>query len=167
MDNNEHNLELTHVDIVDSYSTLVNQKLLVPSDVSSGFIADRQFVLALMAPMIERIAVDEDWYLANNPDVRKAISQGFVTSGRDHYVWHGYYEHRLPYRIKVDEKWYVSVYPDVKDAIQHKHVNSAQAHFETSGYREGRLPYADFRLRILNPRPGPKANRSRILKKAG
>jgi hypothetical protein len=162
MGNMEQGVEFAHIDAVEPYAALINQKLLVPSNASSGFTLDREFALALMAPFIERIEFDENWYIETNPDVRDAISEGYVPSGHAHYIWHGFYEHRLPYHIDVDEDWYISVYPDVKEAIRLRYYDTAQAHFESAGFREGRLPYADFALHTQTGRSGPRPDQNRI-----
>jgi GT2 family glycosyltransferase len=38
---------------------------------------------------------DEDWYLTRYPDVAAGVMSGSTTSGRKHYIRHGFYEGRL------------------------------------------------------------------------
>ncbi len=142
----EQTLESDKIARLQSYATLINQKILVPSNSSSYFAVEKYYFFEMMIPFIESIDLDERWYLATHPDVREAITRGLVESGQQHYVKHGYYEHRLPYRVLVEEDWYVSAYPDVKEAIERQDFPSAQAHFEMSGFREGRLPFPNFAL---------------------
>jgi len=125
---------------------LVNRKVLVPSSSSDYLAIERFFFMSLMAPLLEQVPLNEIWYLETHPDVREAISRGVVKSAKEHYVWHGYYEHRQPFPIEVEEKWYISSYADVKAAIQRRDFPSGQAHFQASGFREGRLPYPGFSL---------------------
>jgi hypothetical protein len=99
-----------------------------------------------MLPILQRIKVDEAWYLRAYPDVQEAIQNGIVTDPQAHYCRFGFFEHRMPYRIVVDEPWYLAQYPDVSDAIVRQHFASGQAHFDLQGFREGRLPYPNFRL---------------------
>jgi hypothetical protein len=136
----------TVLDEVDSFAALINRKLLIPSN-SSGYIAvERPFLHRLMAPLVRQVRVDQDWYMTRYPDVREAVSNGVVGDAREHYVLHGFYEHRFPYEIQVDSVWYLSTYADVDKAIRAKDLRSAQEHFEVTGYREGRLPFANFSL---------------------
>lgn len=131
---------------VDTFATLINRKILVPSASSEYLAVERHFLNQLMIPLLEQVNVDEKWYLTTHPDVREAIARGDVQNAREHYVLHGFFEHRRPYRIDVDEKWYLSAYPDVKEALQRRDFESGQAHFETVGYREGRFPFPNFNL---------------------
>lgn len=91
---------------------------------------------------------DEDWYLAQYEDVRKAIPNDDFLTGRDHFEAVGYFEGRLPVSPVVDHDWYLSWYPDVSAAIIEGALVSAQDHFLGAGYAEGRLaadPEIDFK----------------------
>ena len=79
---------------------------------STGTLFTRSLV-----PLISRIRLDTDWYLATYPDVKEAIADNVVANAGDHYRRYGYFEHRIPYRIMVEDKWYLEQYPDVKEAI--------------------------------------------------
>ena len=85
--------------------------------------------------------VDEQWYLAQYPDVAEAIAKGTKTSATQHFIDNGYFENRLLFLIPVNETWYFTTYPDVAASVRKGTESSAQAHFMRSGYREGRLPY--------------------------
>ncbi len=148
-------VESGHLVMVQSYATLINRKLLIPSSSSPYFAVEKHFFYGVMAAMIQQIAFDEEWYVASHPDVQEAIAAGTVASGWQHYVQHGFYEHRFPYPISVDEAWYLDAYPDVKAALQRQDVASAQGHFEASGFREGRLPFPNFALRAREDFPTP------------
>ncbi len=132
---------------LEPYATLINKKILLPSQKTNYIAAETHFLVVALKPQIERIFIDENWYLIQHPDVRVAIKDGVVRSAREHYALHGYYEHRLPYAIDVDESWYLAQYQDIKAAVVEGAFATGQAHFEKLGYGEGRLPYQDFRLR--------------------
>ena len=42
------------------------------------------------------LAVDEGWYLEQNPDVRKAVDTGAFRSGQRHFQLRGFQEGRRP-----------------------------------------------------------------------
>ena len=87
------------------------------------------------------MSVDEDWYLAANPDAADAVRTGTCASALDHYLRIGMREGRLPAYIAVDEDFYLGAYPDVKNAISSGDIQSAQVHFDHHGYKEGRQAY--------------------------
>lgn len=94
----------------------------------------------LLRALLERVEVNEDWYLAHNSDVGAAVERGELRSAREHYITSGYFENRMPRRIPVNESWYLGEYPDVAEAIKAGAFASAQQHFTASGFKEGRLP---------------------------
>ena len=128
------------------YTALLNQKKIVPSSATPYFAVEKHFLYVLMSAYLSAVPFDEEWYSRRYPDVQKGIQDGMITSGRNHYLRFGFFEHRQPFEIKVDEPWYLATYPDVKDAIAKKIYPSAQAHFDAVGYGEGRLPYTGFSL---------------------
>ncbi len=132
--------------VIPPYASILNRKLVVPSTRAAYFAVDEHFLVELMMPRVEKIRVDEKWYLAVHPDVGAAIESGAVAGAKAHYCRYGYYEHRMPYPVKVDENWYINEYPDVRAAVAAKSFQSGQEHFEMLGYREGRFPYPEFRL---------------------
>ncbi len=98
-------------------------------------------VRQLISRLLWMVDVDEEWYLARNPDIAEAARAGLFKSGRDHFINNGYFEGRQPFPIVVDSDWYATRYPEIGDAIEAGTVESAQLHFERHGYREGRLPF--------------------------
>jgi hypothetical protein len=128
-----------------SMASLKNQGLIVP-DGDHHFKVEKNLLVSLMAARLMKIKFDENWYLSRYPDVKEAVKRGVVASGRDHYLSHGYYEHRMPTPILVNEKWYLDSYPDVAEAIRGGVYKTAQSHFDHSGFREGRMPYANFQF---------------------
>ena len=128
-----------------SFASLSNQGLVTQEN-NACFRVERNFLISLLAHRISTVRFDEVWYLSRYPDVREAIKQGVIASGRDHYIQSGYYEHRMPCAILIKEKWYLDAYPDVAEAIRKGVYKTGQAHFDTAGFREGRLPYANFQL---------------------
>jgi hypothetical protein len=131
----------------DTYATLMNKKLVVPSAKTPYVAVDRLFFTAMLAQDLAHILVDETYYLAHSPDVREAIERGEFASAADHYVKVGFYEHRMPYEIAVDEAWYLEHYTDVAEAVRAGVFATGQAHFYLLGFREGRFPYAGFTLK--------------------
>ena len=131
----------------ETYATMINRNIIIPSNAAGYFSVEQYFFFDLMEKILSEIQVDEDWYLAKHPDIRDAIKRGTVQSGQNHYVRFGFYEHRLPYAIEVSEKWYIDAYSDVKEAIQRGIYKSGQSHFELAGFREGRMPHPNFTLR--------------------
>jgi hypothetical protein len=130
----------------ESFATLLNRKLIVPSRNSAYLVIDRHYLVALMGPAVGDIFVDATWYLERSPDVAAAIARGEFASAEDHYKKVGYFEHRLPYAIDVDEPWYLDAYSDVAEAVRSGQFATGKAHFYKDGYREGRFPYANFSL---------------------
>jgi hypothetical protein len=95
----------------------------------------------LIRTLLSVVEVDEDFYLSRNPDVAAGIRNGSIRSAWEHFVDHGYFEGRLPYRIEVDEQWYLQTHPDLVRSIAGGEYATAQAHFDGPGYSEGRRPY--------------------------
>jgi hypothetical protein len=87
---------------------------------------------------------DEDGYLAENPDVAKAVAREEVESAHMHYVGYGYFEGRQGAGPAVDSAWYLEKYQDVASAVRDGRVKSADAHFRAIGGGEGRSPGADY-----------------------
>ncbi len=137
----------------ESYSTLLNARIIVPAQKTSYVAVERNHLVTFLGPFIARIHLDEAWYLERNPDVAEAIERGEVAGAAEHYRQAGYFEHRMPYEITVDEAYYLSEYPDVAGAVADGHFASAEAHFAAMGYAEGRLPCAGFRLRAAEGVP--------------
>jgi hypothetical protein len=96
----------------------------------------------LIRTLLTTIEVDEDYYLQQNQDVAEGIRLGNIRSAREHFVDHGYFEGRLPYRIEVDESWYLKTHADVAETVRQGQFLSGQAHFDGPGYPEGREPFA-------------------------
>ena len=132
---------------VESYATLINRKIAIPSTSTNYVAVDRHFFNIVMKHIVSLIEVDEAWYRDRNPDISEAVRLGLVRSAQDHYVRYGYFENRLPHSVTVDEDWYVTSYEDVAVAIRNNSYASGQAHFEEVGFSEGRLPYPAFVLR--------------------
>jgi hypothetical protein len=106
-----------------------------PAGLNKDFLGELRLLLA-------GTNVDEDWYLAQNPDIAQAIVAGTIKSAKQHFAAHGYFEGRLPFRMFVDERWYLLNNPDVAENVRNGTMESAQRHFELDGYQEGRLPFA-------------------------
>jgi hypothetical protein len=131
---------------METFAALVNQRILLPSQKTNYMAIETSYLVTVLAPRVRDIKVDEIWYLQQYPDVVAAINEGLCTSASEHYVHHGFYEHRMPHQIKINELWYLSQNTDVRRAVLAQDFLSGQAHFDELGYREGRLPYAGFSL---------------------
>ncbi len=119
-------------------------------DISSG---GAQAVAAAASAQQNPYALfDSDWYLAQNPDVRKA-----GVNPLEHYVRFGAAEGRDPNPL-FDTNWYLTQYPDVR-----QHGVNPLEHYARFGAAEGRDPnplfdtdwylarYPDVRQREVNP----------------
>jgi hypothetical protein len=102
--------------------------------------------MELLREILNYVEVDEDWYLATNHDVKDAVRAGDLKSAREHYMFAGFFENRMPRPVTVDEEWYLREYQDVAEAIRAGAFASARQHFERDGFREGRLPRAGWSL---------------------
>jgi hypothetical protein len=91
-------------------------------------------------------ALDQQFYLATNSDIRAAVEQGRIHGASEHYYSTGYFEDRLPKKLLVDERYYLEQNPDVAEAIREGIIKSAQEHFDYAGFKEGRSPFSDFSL---------------------
>jgi hypothetical protein len=134
---------------IGTYASLLNRKIIIPLPTQKSIEVDRHFLFICLRPFVEKVRLDEKWYLKTYPDVQTAIASRVVSSASEHYSHYGFFEHRMPYRVQVDESWYVAQYPDVREAIAKKHFASGQTHFDTEGFREGRMPYPNFRLETI------------------
>ncbi len=101
---------------------------------------------ALLESIAARVAIDEEWYRTNNPDIADAIDSGMFENARHHYLKFGYIENRLPRFIQVDETFYRASNRDISEKLRLGQLQSAQQHFEQFGFKEGRLPSKGWRL---------------------
>jgi hypothetical protein len=129
-----------------TFATLINNKVVIQQADSPSYSVDQHFFQTCMAGFLNQVQVDEAWYLAAYPDVAEALKTGQLADCKAHFVWFGYYEHRMPRPIEVDEAWYLKVYPDIEKAVERQAFASGQDHFNRCGYSEGRMPYANFSL---------------------
>lgn len=111
---------------------------IVPDTITVSRDQLREFATALL----RGVAFDEAAYLAMYPDVAEAITRGDITSARDHFAEHGYFEGRFPGHVVVDEAWYRAKYPDIAEGVEIGEFRSCQDHFDKHGRAEGRLPFA-------------------------
>ncbi|MBK4730900.1 alkaline phosphatase D family protein [Oxynema sp. CENA135] len=80
---------------------------------------------------------DERYYLATNPDVANAVSNGTIAP-LQHFITFGQFERRDPSAI-FDTDYYLSQYLDVADAVRQGSL-AAVEHYLNFGQREGRDP---------------------------
>ncbi|MFL5331523.1 MAG: hypothetical protein ACJ8C4_21750 [Gemmataceae bacterium] len=84
---------------------------------------------------------DANFYLAHNPDVAAAVSQGRMTA-EDHFRHWGDAERRSGNPL-FDPQTYLDDNPDVRDAVEHGRI-TAMRHFELAGQFENRRASDDF-----------------------
>ncbi len=101
----------------------------------------RDQLMSLIRKLLAAVPVDEVWYKSMYQDIEQAIQSGSVKNAKEHFVYNGYFEGRLPSKVVVDEEFYIARYPDVAEGIDGGEINSAQEHFESHGFTEGRLPF--------------------------
>jgi len=97
--------------------------------------------IRLLKMLVAGIEVDEEWYLRTYDDIAQAVTEGTISSAKQHFVDDGYFEGRMPFPVAVDERWYMQQNPDVAESVRRGIIESAQAHFQEDGYREGRMPF--------------------------
>ena len=84
---------------------------------------------------------DEQFYLAQNPDVAAAIQAGWLDSAYAHYEAWGAAEGRNA-NVLFDEQWYLSRNTDVAAAIDQGWLLNGYTHYQLWGWAEGRAPSA-------------------------
>lgn len=84
----------------------------------------------------------EQKYLELNPDVKKGVQEGHLTSGYMHYMEHGCREERSPDGI-FNEGNYLDLNDDIDRGIQEGHLQCGFIHCIQHGLEEGRLGCAD------------------------
>jgi len=120
----------------------------------------------LIAFALERVVVDEDWYIARYLDVREdAQASGSESYAIEHYRTHGFLEGRLPHDPVVDEEWYRKYYPDIDEAIRLGREIDAKSHFIEQGYQEGRTPGPDAPPAVGTPSAAADRRAGRLVKR--
>ena len=69
------------------------KKLLEPAERGADMTGELR---PLLAPVVAKQTVLEDWYLQTYPDVAKAAAVDPNVTAYRHFVWHGYFEGRSP-----------------------------------------------------------------------
>lgn len=85
---------------------------------------------------------DENYYLANNPDVKAAVDAGTFTSGLQHFQQTGLAEGRVSVSPYYNEQLYLQKYPDVAAAASAGGFRSGLQHYIQLGEAEHRSPGA-------------------------
>lgn len=85
---------------------------------------------------------DENYYLANNPDVKAAVDAGAFSSGSQHFQQTGLAEGRVLVSPFFDEQLYLRKYPDVAAVVSAGAFRSGLQHYIQSGEAEGLSPGA-------------------------
>ncbi|MBK1632381.1 hypothetical protein CKO31_16880 [Thiohalocapsa halophila] len=82
---------------------------------------------------------DQNFYLANNPDVLSAVVSGAFESAEQHYMMFGEREGRKPNQF-FDPTGYLANNADVLAAVQAGLISTGLEHFELFGVNENRTP---------------------------
>ena len=109
----------------------------LPADPKSNVTLSADMFRFLMRGWLVHQFFDEASYLNENPDVKKAVKEGRLSSGWEHYVGIGYFEGRSPGRHFIDVNWYRTVNKDIALAERKGRI-SAEEHFERTGRNEKR-----------------------------
>lgn len=83
---------------------------------------------------------DENFYLANNPDVSAAVNAKIFSSGLQHFQIAGLAEGRVQVSPYYNEQLYLRNYPDVAGRIAAGAFKSGLQHYIQNGESEGRSP---------------------------
>ncbi len=148
MDNSEM-INSLEIDRNGVFSEVLNQ----PFDFLTGTREDDSFnleeIIDVAAPIppgnevAERninpldIYYDEEFYLANNPDVVRVISNGLYRNGFDHLIRTGLFQGRNPSPL-YNEAVYLTENPDVAAVVARGEIRSGFEHFLNFGFYEGR-----------------------------
>jgi hypothetical protein len=81
---------------------------------------------------------DENYYLANNPDVKAAVDEGDFRSGLQHFQQIGLAEGRVSVSPYFNEQIYLQKYPDVAAAVSAGSFSSGLQHYIQFGEAERR-----------------------------
>ena len=112
-------------------------------EAAASVTVPKEMMTMLLQIALASSELNEEGYLADNPDIRAAVQAGSIEDIRVHYLSHGYFEGRIGATPPVDERWYQATYPDVAKAIQEGALQSAKMHFDLIGAAEGRSPNAE------------------------
>jgi hypothetical protein len=89
-----------------------------------------------LEPMLE--SFDEAFYVTSNGDVASNIVAGWLTSGRDHYMLHGFKERRAPFAL--DPAWYSAQYPLAGVEVTYGNYEDFIHHYVAVGRQRGYRP---------------------------
>jgi hypothetical protein len=108
-------------------------------DGHSTITVSREGLKLFVKKALSQQPFDQDWYLNNYPDVKRAIESGAFVDAKHHYIECGYFEGRLPGLIGFDAGRYLNTYEDLKPISTLPNADKvAERHFVQYGYREGR-----------------------------
>jgi hypothetical protein len=123
-----------------AFATIESRLEVTPARGELRVRIDSGLLREFMSSLLESIPVDEAWYRNAYPGVSQAVARGVFTDARQHFMRHGYFESRWPFKMYPDETWYLARYPDAKRDVDSGTYRSAREHFSRVGYRQGRLP---------------------------
>lgn len=81
---------------------------------------------------------DEEYYLAQYPDVKRVVMANNFSSGLLHYLKHGRHEARMASKNGFDEKYYLANNSDVAAAVRSGEFKSGHEHYLRHGHKEVR-----------------------------
>ena len=81
---------------------------------------------------------DEAFYVESNSDVANGVRAGWLASGRDHYIRHGFKERRTPFAL--DPAWYSAQYPLAAMEVARGDYGDFIHHYVAAGREQGCRP---------------------------
>jgi hypothetical protein len=81
---------------------------------------------------------DEAFYVASNSDVADIVDAGFLASGREHYIRHGFTERRLAFAL--DPAWYATEHPLAAEEVAAGKYTDFVHHYLAVGKARGYRP---------------------------
>jgi len=67
-----------------------------------GLCPDEENLKATIKTMLQHLELDVQFYIGVNPDLRRAMEIGSLSSAREHFIHHGYFEGRV---FQGDPAW--------------------------------------------------------------
>lgn len=108
------------------------------------------------APISEQSLFDEEYYRTRHPDIAKAIAEGRVSSGWEHYERSGRKENRDARIGDFEPGFYNQSYPVAREEIRNGQAKDMRDHYEQIGKHRAYLPNP----RAARPdRPGAAVSR--------
>lgn len=115
----------------------INKKILKKD---KKVIVPEKIFKFLLTEYLKSLPFDEAAYLRANPDVDAAIHRGEQKTGKEHFIYIGFFEGRSLGGNDFDEKWYLRNNSDVADSVRRGEWKNGKDHWVTVGVQELRAP---------------------------